>query len=62
MRALRFELVSFIALLAITLGLAPLANSAVFYVKTNGNDASPGDSWVNAKKTVQAAINAANRR
>jgi parallel beta-helix repeat protein len=33
---------------------------ATLYVKTTGNDANPGTSWAAAKKTVQAAINAAN--
>ena len=33
---------------------------ATLYVKTTGNDANPGTSWAAAKKTVQAAVNAAN--
>ena len=41
--------------------LLPQAESqgAILRVKPTGNDANPGDNWVNAKKTVQAAINAA---
>ena len=61
MRTLRFGSVGFIALLVITLGLATLADADTFYVKTTGNDANPGTSWVTAKKTVQAAINAASQ-
>jgi parallel beta-helix repeat protein len=36
------------------------AYAAILYVKTTGNDANPGTSWAAAKKTVQAAITAAN--
>ena len=36
------------------------AFAATLYVRTGGNDANPGTSWAAAKKTVQAAINAAN--
>ena len=38
-----------------------MAFAATLYVKTDGgNDLNPGTSWAGAKKTVQAAINAAN--
>jgi parallel beta-helix repeat protein len=40
---------------------AGAAHAAVFYVKTTGNDANSGLSWVLAKRTVQAAVNAANQ-
>ena len=36
------------------------AFAATFYVRTDGNDSNPGTSWAAAKKTIQAAINAAN--
>ena len=60
MRTLRFGLVGFISFWAVTLGLIALADSAIIRVKTNGNDANSGASWVLAKKTVQGAINAGN--
>jgi hypothetical protein len=48
-----------LALIGVLL-LPTAAFSAVFYVKPAGNDALSGASWTLAKKTVQAAINAAN--
>lgn len=36
------------------------ARSSTYYVRTNGSDGAPGSSWFNAKRTVQAAINAAS--
>lgn len=42
-------------------GLAPVSGwGAVVHVKTNGNDALPGTSWQEAKKSVGAAIAAAS--
>ena len=35
------------------------AYSAVYFVRTNGNDALPGATWADAKHTVAAAIGAA---
>jgi hypothetical protein len=61
MKALRFGLVGFISFLTITLGLATFADSAIIRVKPGGNDTLSGDSWANAKKTVRAAITAANQ-
>jgi hypothetical protein len=60
MRMLRCALVGFVSLFATILILAPLADSAIIRVKTNGNDTSSGASWVLAKRTVQAAIDAAS--
>ena len=49
--------------LVVTLGLAAGAlsttSAAVLFVRTNGNDALPGRSWAEAKRTVSAAIEAA---
>jgi hypothetical protein len=36
------------------------ASAAILHVRPDGDDANPGTSWAAAKKTVQAAINAAN--
>lgn len=36
------------------------AQAAVYYVRTNGNDALPGISWAEAKRTVAAAIGGAS--
>ena len=32
------------------------AHAAVYFVRTNGNDALPGTSWANAKHTIAAAL------
>ena len=45
--------------LLLHLGITRTASAATVYVKTDGNDANSGNSWASAKKTVQAAVNAA---
>jgi hypothetical protein len=42
--------------LASLLLLAALSPAAVIHVKTNGNDALPGTSWPDAKRTVNGAL------
>jgi hypothetical protein len=47
-------------LLAASLPLSiPTMPAAVHFVRTNGNDALPGTSWADAKRTVAAAIDTA---
>lgn len=47
-------------LLAAILSLSmPTTHAAVFFVRTNGNDALPGTSWADAKLTIAGAIGAA---
>jgi parallel beta-helix repeat protein len=38
---------------------AGLLDAATIYVSVNGDDASGGDSWATAKRTIQAGVNAA---
>lgn len=38
---------------------APEGNGATWYVRTNGNDALPGSSWAEARRTLGASISAA---
>ncbi len=45
----------------VTIVLAVAANAAVIRVKPGGNDANTGADWASAKKTVTAAIAAANQ-
>ena len=60
MKTLRSVSVGIILILLCTLGLSAFVDSAVIRVKTDGNDANSGETWVLAKKTVQGAINAGN--
>jgi hypothetical protein len=46
--------------LLVCLGWATSSFASIFYVRPTGSDASPGTSWPSAKKTIQAAINAAS--
>jgi hypothetical protein len=48
-------------LFLVMLAVHTAANAAVIRVHPNGNDANSGVSWAEAKKTIQAAINAANQ-
>jgi hypothetical protein len=43
----------------VCLGWATSSFASIFYVKPTGSDANSGTSWPSAKKTIQAAINAA---
>lgn len=52
-----------LAVLAVIVFLITIAipvQSAIFYVRTDGNDANPGTSWALAKQTVQAGLDAAS--
>jgi hypothetical protein len=60
MKTLHFGSLGFVLFLLFALGLPTLASAATIYVKTSGNDAGLGNSWASAKKTVQAAVNAAS--
>ncbi len=43
----------------VTLLAISFTAGAVLYVRTDGNDGNPGTDWINAKETVQAAIDVA---
>lgn len=51
---------------AITAGLAGLmahtSTAATWYVKPTGDDANDGTTWATAKQTIQAGVDAGNRR
>jgi Right handed beta helix region/Disaggregatase related len=50
---------SFITALALCASALSTTHAAVVFVRTNGNDALPGTSWADAKRTFAAAIGAA---
>ncbi|HWX15018.1 MAG TPA: choice-of-anchor Q domain-containing protein [Chthoniobacterales bacterium] len=47
-------------LFLVCLGWATSSFASIFYVRPTGSDANSGTSWPSAKKTIQAAINAAS--
>ncbi len=51
----------FLLLVLILFALQGAASAAVLYIKTSGSDANSGLSWDLAKRTVQAAVTAANQ-
>ena len=60
MKPRRFRDLRFLSIPIAFLLISATASAAVLHVSTNGNDGNSGTSWALAKKTVQAAIDAAN--
>ncbi len=55
-----FKLPIILAALFINAGEPVKTDAAVWFVRTNGNDALTGTSWTDAKRTVGSALNAAS--
>jgi hypothetical protein len=61
MRVFDFLRVGLFLIFGLTFLFQKPADSTIIRVKSDGNDALSGESWENAKRTVQAAITAGNQ-